>query len=173
MTHIDSHPQSLGTPAGRKGFRTVERVARAAAICKARGVAFTTNRREVLELLIESQRPIGAYELIDAMAARTSLQIAPTTVYRALDFLIAQGIAAKIESLNAYVPVSNPERRNDLVFFICSHCGSSQEIVDTRVERSVFENAALIGFLPLRRVLEVSGVCKHCVKSDAVERCQR
>lgn len=38
-----------------------------------------------------------------ALAVRNSRPVAPPTVYRALDFLMSQGLVSKIESHNAYV----------------------------------------------------------------------
>lgn len=144
-----------------------ERVALAKALCSARGAQLTKLRRQILELLWESGRPTGAYELIEALKQKASRPVAPTTVYRGLEFLISQGLVSKIESLNAYVPCAHPERQNDCLFFICSHCGSSAELEDPRLESLISENASLIGFRPTRRVVEVEGACAHCVAAGA------
>ena len=144
-----------------------ERVALAESLCGARGARLTTLRRQILELLWESGRPTGAYELIEALKLRDSRPIGPPTVYRALEFLMSQGLASKIESRNAYVPCAHPERRHDCLFFICSNCGASVELEDQRLERLISEDAALIGFRPTRRVIEVEGVCATCIAAGA------
>ncbi len=117
----------------------------------------------MLELLWESGRPTGAYELVEALKLRDSRPVGPPTVYRALEFLMAQGLVAKIESRNAYVPCAHPERRHDCLFFICCNCGSSIELEDRRFESLLSENAALIGFRANRRVIEVEGTCARCI----------
>ncbi|MEM7422326.1 MAG: Fur family transcriptional regulator [Pseudomonadota bacterium] len=144
-----------------------ERVALAASLCGARGVQLTELRRQVLELLWESGRPTGAYELIEALKQNDARPVGPPTVYRALEFLMSQGLVAKIESRNAYVACAHPERRHDCLFFICSDCGASIELEDKRLERLISEDAALIGFRPTRRVVEVEGTCASCIAAGA------
>ena len=140
-----------------------ERLALAVSLCSTRGAKLTKLRRQILELLWENERPAGAYELIEALKLRLYRPVAPTTVYRALEFLMSEGLVSKIESRNAYVPCAHPERQSDYLFFICSHCGSYFELEDPRLEGRISENAALIGFRPKRRVLEVEGVCANCI----------
>jgi len=139
-----------------------ERVALAASLCSARGAQLTELRRQILELLWESGRPTGAYELIETLKQREARPIGPPTVYRALEFLMSQGLVSKIESRNAYVPRAHPERRHDCLFFICSNCEASVEVEDQRLECLISEVAALIGFRPTRRVIEVEGICTTC-----------
>ena len=144
-----------------------ERVALAASLCGTRGARLTPLRRQILELLWESGRPTGAYELIEALKRRDSRPVGPPTVYRALEFLMSQGFASRIESRNAYVPCAHPERRHACLFFICSNCGASVELEDRRLERLLAEDAALIGFRATRRVIEVEGTCMHCIAAGA------
>ena len=59
-------------------------------------------RRRVLEALLASHQPLGAYELIDRLAVRGA-RPAPITIYRALDFLREQGLVHRIESRNAFI----------------------------------------------------------------------
>ena len=140
-----------------------ERVALAMSLCGARGAQLTTLRRQVLELLWESGRPTGAYELIEALKLRNSRPVGPPTVYRALEFLMSQGLVSKIESRNAYVPCAHPERRHDCLFFICKDCGATAELEDPRIEQLLAEHAADLGYRVTRRVVEVVGTCASCI----------
>ena len=144
-----------------------ERVALAMSLCSARGAQLTDMRRRILELLWESGRPTGAYELIEALKPAAARSVGPPTVYRALEFLISQGLVSRIESRNAYVPCAHPERQHDCLFFICSNCGSSVELEDRRLTCAISEDADLIGFHPTRRVIEVEGVCATCIAAGA------
>ena len=144
-----------------------ERVALAMSLCSARGVQLTELRRRILELLWESGRPTGAYDLIEALKLRDSRPVGPPTVYRALEFLMSQGLVSKIESRNAYVPCAHPERRHDSLFFICNDCGASAELEDLRVEQLLAENAAILGYRVTRRVVEVEGTCASCIAAGA------
>ena len=160
-------PRPCTDPNCRGQHAPAERVALAVSLCDARGAHLTKARRQILELLWESGRPTGAYELIEALKLRDSRPVGPPTVYRALEFLMSQGLVSKIESRNAYVPCTHPERQHACLFFICSHCGASVELEDQRLECLISENAALIGFRATRRVIEVEGTCAHCIAAGA------
>ena len=160
-------PQSCTDPNCRGQHAPAERVALAVSLCGARGAHLTKLRRKILELLWESGRPTGAYELVEALRSRDSRPVGPPTVYRSLEFLMSQGLVSKIESRNAYVPCAHPERRHDCLFFICSKCGASVELEDQRLERLISENAARIEFRPTRRVIEVEGICARCIATGA------
>ena len=156
-----SGPDCRGRPSAR------ERVALAVSICEGRGAQMTEMRRRVLELLWAKGRPTGAYELIEAIKLRDSRPVAPPTVYRALNFLMAQGLVSRIESLNAYVPCAHPERDHDCLFFICSGCRASVELEDSRIGGLLAEDAASLGFVATRRTVEVEGMCARCAEAGA------
>ena len=80
---------------------------RAEAICRARGARLTAQRRRVLELVLGAGRPLGAYELLDALR-REGGGAGPPTVYRALEFLVAHGLVHRIETLHAFVGCDHP-----------------------------------------------------------------
>lgn len=146
---------------------STEPVALAMALCGARGVRLTELRRQVLELLWESARPARAYELIEALKLRNSRSVGPPTVYRALEFLMSQGLVSKIESCNAYVPCAHPERGHDCLFLVCSVCGASAEVEDARIEALLAEGANEQRFCVTRCVVEVSGTCASCLEAGA------
>ncbi len=167
MVPLPVQPQPCTDPDCRGQHAPAERVALAMSLCSARGVQLTELRRLVLELLWESGRPTGAYDLIEALRLRSSRPVGPPTVYRALEFLMSQGLVSKIESRSAYVPCAHPERRHDCLFFICSTCGASAELEDLRVEHLIAENAAILGYRVTRRVVEVEGTCATCIAAGA------
>jgi Fur family zinc uptake transcriptional regulator len=72
-----------------------------------RGVSLTETRRRVFELVLKAGQPVGAYRLIEAMqhAGRRAL---PPTVYRALNFLLDNGLVHRIESMNAFLHADRP-----------------------------------------------------------------
>ena len=110
---------------------------------------------------------MGAYELIEALKPGDSRRVGPPTVYRALEFLTAQGFVSRIESLNAYMPCAHPERDHDCLFFICSECRASVELEDPRIEGLLAEDAALLGFVATRRTVEIEGMCARCAEAGA------
>lgn len=167
MVRAPVEPKPCTDPDCSGRHEPAERVALAMSLCDARGAQLTKLRRQILELLWESDRPTGAYELIEALRLKDARPVGPPTVYRTLEFLMSQGFVSKIESRNAYVPCAHPERGHDCVFFICSCCGASVEMEDPRFEGVISENAALVGFRPTRRVVEVEGACASCIAAGA------
>ena len=167
MTTPPPRPQPCTDPDCRGHHAPGERVALATAICHERGVQMTAQRKGVLELLWASRGPTSAYELMEALKRRDSRAVTPPTVYRALDFLMAQGFVSKIESLNAYVPCVHPERDHDCLFFICRDCRTSVEFENPRIAALLAEDAAGFGFVVTRRTVEVEGRCARCAESAA------
>src|SRR3954452_12703001 len=82
--------------------RTETLLERAGTICEGRGARLTDLRRQVLGLILDAQGPTGAYDLLDRLKT-TRIGAAPPTVYRALDFLLEQGLIHKLERLSAFV----------------------------------------------------------------------
>src|SRR5215475_6608479 len=82
--------------------RTEALLNRAEAICEHRGANLTELRRHVLGLILDAASPTGAYELLDRLRQNRK-GAAPPTVYRALDFLLEQGLIHRIERLSAFV----------------------------------------------------------------------
>jgi Fur family transcriptional regulator, zinc uptake regulator len=144
-----------------------ERVRVAASLCSARGVNLTEVRRQILELLWEHGGPAGAYDLIEALNRLTARKVAPPTVYRALEFLVSQGLVARLESQSAYVPCAHPNRGNALLFLICTDCGQSFEMENSRIDRLLSQSAAQAGFTPVRRIVEVEGTCARCNEASS------
>jgi Fur family zinc uptake transcriptional regulator len=141
--------------------KTRELLGKADSLCQKRGVRLTDQRRRVLEILSELSRPAGAYELLDRL--KPGLPGAtPPTVYRALEFLLAQGLVHKLESLNAYVGCHHPGEPHRSQFLICRLCGEVREVEDGGVDRSLGSLLDAEGFSPERRVVEITGRCARC-----------
>jgi Fur family zinc uptake transcriptional regulator len=141
-----------------RGKRASEAAAR---LCDRRGVRLTEQRRQVLELVIEAGRPIGAYELLDRLRAEQG-KAAPPTVYRALDFLMEQGLVHRVESLNAYVGCADPAHAHAWQFLICNDCGRAVELEDRRIRNAIAKGAAEHGFHVGRQTVEITGTCADC-----------
>ena len=137
-------------------------IAHAEAICAERHERLTPMRRRVLEALLGSHAPLGAYELIDRMAGRGA-RVAPITVYRALDFLREQGLVHRIESRNAFIAcVHNHATSDPVVFLICEKCGAVGEAASAAVADTIKSASRAAGFTPKTPVIEISGICAHC-----------
>ena len=135
---------------------------RAEELCEERSQKLTPTRRQVLEVLLSSHKPLGAYEIIDR-SAKSGTRHAPITVYRALDFLIENGLAHRIESRNAFIGCSHRHASDDLVvFLICERCGEVGEAPSQQVAESLKGATRAAGFAPKAPVIEITGVCANC-----------
>jgi Fur family zinc uptake transcriptional regulator len=138
-------------------------IAYAEAQCTARAQRLTPIRRQVLEALLESHNPLGAYEIIERLAEKNDGRLAPITVYRALDFLRQNGLVHRIESRNAFVACVHNHTGDDLVvFLICERCGAVGEGPGAAVAQALKASSRAAGFSPKSPLIEIVGVCSHC-----------
>lgn len=141
---------------------------RAAEQCAARGAQLTPLRRQVLRLVLAAEQPMGAYALLDKLREERGVA-APPTVYRALDFLLEQGLIHKLERLNAFLPCieaghdhGHAAHDHPHQFLICRKCGTTAELSDHAVAHALEAAAARAGFKPDRMTVEVEGLCSRC-----------
>jgi Fur family zinc uptake transcriptional regulator len=143
--------------------RGPEALARAEAACRAKGVRLTPIRRAVLEALYATHRPLGAYDVAEVLATPGARRLAPITIYRALEFLIEQGLVHRLASRNAFVACPHEHGSRDLVaFLICDACGGVDELSSTGLRTAVSHLLDNQSFEPHVQVLEISGRCAHC-----------
>lgn len=141
-------------------------VAAAEALCDRRGVRLTELRRRVLELVWRAHEPIGAYGVLELLR-KENRSAAPPTVYRALDFLVAQGLVHRVDSRNAYIGCVRPEKPHVCQYLICRTCGATAELNDTRIASIITRGAAAAGFQVGTQAIEVVGLCDHCRNDSA------
>ncbi|GEK46613.1 transcriptional repressor [Bisbaumannia pacifica] len=134
--------------------------------CQARGARFTPIRRRVLALIADSPGGLKAYDLLDRLALEHAAA-RPPTVYRALDFLIEQGLVHRIESLNAYVACPCPEHAHGFQLLICRHCGRVEELHLDDVDAQLAGRARELGFRVERQTIELLGSCDDCRQGQA------
>lgn len=139
---------------------------RAKAHCKNIGVRLTPIRLCVLELIWQSHKPMGAYDLLPLLEKK-GFNSAPPTVYRALEFLQEQALIHRIASLNSFLGCSHFNEYHQGLFLICQHCKNTQEINDQDFDDSFSQVLKHNGFTLQHSQLEVSGVCKDCLAQGA------
>ncbi|WP_029133181.1 transcriptional repressor [Sedimenticola selenatireducens] len=130
-------------------------------LCEGRGARLTPQRRQVLEILCASPKPLGAYDILDLLKSGVPAA-KPPTVYRALEFLLQQGLAHRIESLNAYIGCVHPDHPHASQFLICRDCGEVRELESRSVDRTLGSAVRECGFKADSRVIEVTGRCLRC-----------
>src|SRR3989338_4065999 len=137
-------------------------LADADALCAQQGVRLTALRRRVLELVWHSHKPLGAYDILAVLSETDGRRAAPPTVYRALDFLLENGLVHRIASLNAFVGCSHPEQPHQGPFLICLQCNAAIELEQATISDAIISSAAGVGFAVESQTVEVVGLCAGC-----------
>ena len=137
-------------------------LAQAEQLCKQQGLRFTQLRQRVLELVWQSHQPMGAYDILEVLSTVDGRRAAPPTVYRALDFLLENGLIHRIASLNAFIGCPHPELAHQGHFFICQLCKSAYEFPHGLIDQAIAQQAQSIDFVVHNHTVEVAGECAQC-----------
>ena len=143
-----------------------EAMAAAEAHCARHGLNFTPQRRRVLEILLETHAAMGAYEILDRLREE-GLGSQPPVVYRALDFLMTNRFAHKIERLNAFIACTHPDAAHTPAFLICRVCNAVAETHAAPARRMLGAAADAAGFEIEQAVVEAVGRCPRCREGAA------
>ena len=160
-----AHP--LGFARHDHGACVSDALAAAEERCASQGLRFTPVRRKVLEILLQEHRALGAYAILDLLR-EGGFGSQPPVAYRALDFLVANGLAHKIERMNAFIACVHPSHAHTPAFMICRLCDAVVETQSSPARGALGDAARATGFRIERTVVEAEGVCPACVeKADA------
>jgi Fur family zinc uptake transcriptional regulator len=159
--------EGTATPVGfahhDHGTCVADGLAAAETRCEKKNLRFTPVRRKVLEILLQEHRALGAYTILDRLRAE-GFGSQPPVAYRALDFLVAHGLAHKIERLNAFIACAHPGENHAPAFMICRLCDSVAEAHSAVAKGALGTAARAIGFRIERTVVEAEGVCPTCAE---------
>lgn len=137
----------------------------AEALCTQRGRRLTPIRRKVLELLLRHGRSLKAYDLLDAMRA-VHPGAAPPTVYRALDFLMDEGLVHRLDAVNAWIACHDAGGAPHDLLVVCTRCGAVAEVSDPAMSRQLAERVAHTGFALNSHETEIRALCPTCQKKQ-------
>ena len=129
--------------------------------CKARGCNLTPIRKEVLALLYQHPNGLKAYDLLNQIKAERT-NATPPTVYRALDFLIEQGLAHKIGRMNLFVACRHASHQLPSLFVVCVKCGQIAEIEATGAMKELTRLLGSAGYRLDAPEVEISAICPAC-----------
>lgn len=127
----------------------------------ARGARLTAVRLRTLEILLETHRAMGAYEILDRLVA-DGFARQPPVAYRALEFLVQHGVAHRVQGLNAFAACLHPGHDHAPIFLICRECEKVAELPARGVRDTLDGIAAESGFLIERSTVELLGLCHIC-----------
>lgn len=130
-------------------------------ICADQDARLTPIRRQVLTLIWNSHTPVKAYDLLNQLQA-SQPNAAPTTVYRALDFLLELRLIHRLQSLNAFIGCGVAGDLHHGQFLICRICHAVAELPISQQNNQIDRRAQQLGFQIEVETIEITGICKAC-----------
>ena len=140
----------------------------AEAACRSRGASLTPIRRLVLGILLHHPRGLKAYDLLDRIKADKP-GASPPTVYRALDFLMEQGLVHKVGRMNLFVACSHHchHEHSPGLFLVCPRCSGVTELQDERVIQALADSLAAAGHRLESQEVEIGAICPGCQQAGS------
>ena len=139
--------------------------------CKAHGARLTGKRKQVLSGLLQSERALSAYELVDYCQRQYGSALPAMSVYRILDFLEGEELVHKLRLANKYVACSHitcDHAHAVPQFLICANCQKVREIsIDKQVVLDLQRNVENAGYHLQSPQLEMNCLCDSCLAEDA------
>lgn len=136
-------------------------LAEAERLARDKGARLTPVRRRTLEILLESHRAMGAYDVLDRLA-QDGYGRQPPVAYRALEFLVEHGLAHRVQLLNAFAACTHPTHSHEPAFLICRVCNLIAEAPAAEIRPALDDTAKSMGFTVERISLEALGLCPSC-----------
>lgn len=138
-----------------------EQLRTAESLCVQRGKRLTPIRRKVLEILLAQHRSVKAYELLE-LIRNIQPGAAPPTVYRALDFLVEEGLVHRLDAINAWTACLDAGGDPHDLLVVCTACGKVAELSDPQLSRQLADKVARAGFALSDHETELRALCSQC-----------
>lgn len=139
--------------------------------CQSHGARLTNKRKQVLSGLLQSDKALSAYELLDFYKAEYGVNLAAMSVYRILDFLQDEHLVHKLNLANKYVACAHIACDHEHAvpqFLICSQCQKVKEIsISKSTIDELEQNVELAGFHLASPQLEMNCICENCMSAAA------
>ncbi len=138
--------------------------------CQLNGGRLTLKRKQILLLLLQAEKAISAYELIEIYQQKYNKVIAPMSAYRALSYLESEHLAHKITSVNKFVACtqigdSSEHGLSQLVF--CQQCQSATEHpLNPTINIELTNKLQQTGYQLQSKLIELTCICKACLENE-------
>lgn len=139
--------------------------------CKKHGARLTEKRKQVLSGLLQSEKALSAYELVEYCKTAFGESIPAMSVYRILDFLQDKRLVHKLNLVNKYVACAHIIGEHDHEvpqFLICAKCQRVKEIsLNKSTLEALQDNVEKAGFHLASPQLEINCLCENCMANTA------
>lgn len=139
--------------------------------CKNNGARLTKKRKQILSVLLISEKALSAYELVDFCKSEFGESIPAMSVYRILNFLQDESLVHKLNLANKYVACSHitcDHAHEVPQFLICGQCQKVKEIsISKAFIQKLKRNVQEAGFQLVSPQLEMNCLCESCSEQAA------
>lgn len=142
---------------------------------KQQGAHITPLREQVLDIVLQQNGVIKAYNVLAQMQRNSTTVIAPPTAYRALDFWANLGVLHKIAAVNGYILCSHLQHEctqhchiddhhahNSSFILVCTECGAVDEHSLINEWQTLAQAVHQKGFTLQEEHVVLAGVCAKC-----------
>jgi len=125
-----------------------------------KGHKITNVRKKVVRIFSQTSKPLSASD-VEVMLIKSGLSVNKTTIYRELQFLLANGYLVKVYLYPKQVSYESSELRHHH-HLICSGCGKIGNVTNCLAKNFEKEIYRKKGFKIDRHTLEFYGTCAAC-----------
>ncbi len=140
--------------------------------CKAQGTRLTPKRKLLLKGLIQANKALSAYELIDYCKTHFNESIPAMSAYRILEFLEHNQLVHKLHLANKYIVCAHMSCNHShgvSQFLICKQCALVKEIsLQQPLLDELAHTAKAAGFDQINQQLEIASLCNLCAQPKTI-----
>ncbi|WP_158609069.1 transcriptional repressor [Paraburkholderia sp. RAU2J] len=105
-------------------------------------------------------RSATAYQLLEDLN-RQSPHAAPPTIYRALQFLIGEGLVRHVSTTSTFRLTGENQGQHEILA-VCMHCHSVRPLHNTELQQALLDTALTAHFEVQGQQTEIKGICEDC-----------
>lgn len=128
--------------------------------------SLTPTRQRILNVLLEAQKPLSAYEIVDLYNESVDKPIHAMSVYRILEFLKSVQLIAHLHSVNKFLAQkSDSENIGSSVYLYvtCQQCCGVKKLkLDPQEADGIQCQIHRLGYQLSSHSIEVPGLCDQC-----------
>lgn len=142
--------------------KKIKKKEKAISLCMEKNESLTPNRLLILDILLESDKPISAYDINSIIRDRgKNLNI--SSVYRVIEFWVRLNVIHKISYLNKYMLCDNTDEKHTHITNICTSCLTVIETCNESMGLDLKESSKKLGVVLSPDInIEIPVICQKC-----------